>query len=111
MPSAVRHSFFVTTLAWSLVVLRLADLDADDDAVARCLGPEIDALDALDLLLQLDPFGDDVAVAEPGRFLVDVVVAAVLRALLHRPGAGDGGRRLAAVSGQKYGLATFSPMR
>src|SRR5262249_15883947 len=42
-----------------------ADLGAHHFAVAVGFGPKINARDAADLVLQLDAFGDDVAVAEP----------------------------------------------
>src|SRR5207248_1832963 len=80
------------------VLLRLADPHADDPAVPRGavlvprLAPEVDALAGLvgGLDLQLDSFGDDVAVAEPGGLLVRVVGRGVAGgALLDRPGAGD----------------------
>ena len=73
----------------AVLAFRLADLDADDAAVARRLRPEIDALDPFDLLFDLDPIGDDVAVTEPAGFLMDVVGLFARLGLLHRPGARD----------------------
>ena len=52
--------------------------------------PEIDAGDALDLVLQLDPLGNYVAVAEPDRFLVGMVLGFAGFGRLHRPGPGQG---------------------
>src|SRR5262249_19074290 len=70
-------------------LLRGAYLGAHDAAGAFVLRPEIDALDTLDFFLDLYPFGNDVAVAEPGRFLVDVVLRAALLGRFHGPGARD----------------------
>src|SRR5262249_40347219 len=56
-------------------------------AVALGFRPKIDALDALDLGGQFEPLGDDVAVAEPGGFLVRMILRAPLDERLQRPGA------------------------
>ena len=63
-------------LAVVLVQARLADLGADDPADALASDQKSTPSTPLVFVLQLDAFGDDVAVAEPGGFLVDVVGAA-----------------------------------
>ena len=75
-----------------------------DSAMPRGVGPEIDAGDPLDLLRDCDAFGNHVAVAEPKRFVVDVIAGAARRdRLAHRPGAGKHCPP-GAWTGQKIGL-------
>ena len=78
-----------------LVVVALAGARADDAAGVGVLGPEIDALDALDFSLQFHALGDDVAVGEPGRLLVRMIDRAARLGGQHRPAARD----LPAVGG------------
>jgi hypothetical protein len=45
--------------------LRRLDFRADDLAMSRSLGPEIDPFDSLDLFLQVDALGNDIAMTKP----------------------------------------------
>ncbi len=70
---------------------RHRDFRANDTPVPACLGPEIDAMNALvgRFRLQFEAHGYDIAVAEPGRFLVEVVGRLADGAANHRPAAHD----------------------
>src|SRR5262249_33829290 len=60
-----------------LISLYGSRLSADDPTLALALRPEVHTLDALDLVFQLDAFGDDIAVAEPDRLVMGMVLGAV----------------------------------
>src|SRR5262245_12580871 len=54
------------------------------------LGPEVDAVDALDFFLKRYAFRNDVPVTEPGGFLMKVVRGFARLPFFHGPGARQG---------------------